>query len=231
MHSARIIAAPLAAAMFILAACSGGDGSGIAEPSAEGGPTTPPGTSSGDPQPDGGSSSGDGSVVTPDSAQPDAAADNRIDPITVGRSWTYDVTIIGTYPICSKGSHTGSVIGTKTVGGKAAFQVQSFCPGAGVNAYFVDGDKVEVYYMNTWVLALDAPVAEGHTWSDGVNSYVWNKLGKVTVPAGTYEDCWSAKHVGGASYTQYCRGVGPVKWHYVDAFGNGYDAILTSTKQ
>lgn len=230
MHSARIIVLPFAAALATLVACSGGDNSGITDPSPDGGPSSSS-SSSGDPTPDGGSSSGDSSVVTPDAAQPDAAVDNRIDPITVGRSWTYDVSIIGTYPACSKGSHTGTVVAAKTVGGKPAFQVQSFCPGAGVNAYFVDGDHVEVYYMNTWVLALDAPVAEGHTWSDGVNSYVWNKLGKLTVPAGTYEDCWNAKHVGGTSYTQYCRGVGPVKWHYVDGFGNGYDAVLTSTKQ
>jgi hypothetical protein len=25
-----------------------------------------------------------------------------------------------------------------------------------------------------------------------------------------------------------CRGVGPVKWHYEDGLGNGYEAVLTA---
>ena len=28
------------------------------------------------------------------------------------------------------------------------------------------------------------------------------------------------------SYTVFCRGVGPVEWHYEDGFGNGYEAVL-----
>jgi hypothetical protein len=151
-----------------------------------------------------------------------------IDPIELGRSWTYDVAIIGTYPLCKAGSHVGQVLGQKVVAGKPAFQVQSFCPGAGTSSYAVTGDHVEIYYANTWVLSLDAPVAEGHTWTDGVNSYAWEKLGQVTVPDGTYDDCWNVRPSVGTSYTTFCRGVGPVRWHFVDGSGNGYDATLTA---
>ncbi len=151
-----------------------------------------------------------------------------IDPIDVGRSWTYDVAIIGTYPLCKAGSHVGQVLGQKVVSGKPAFQVQSFCPGVGTSSYAVTGDRVEIYYANTWVLSLDAPVAEGHTWTDGVNAYAWEKVGQVTVPDGTYDDCWNARPSVGASYTTFCRGVGPVRWHFVDGSGNGYDATLTA---
>lgn len=207
----------------LLAACSG-DGAGVGN--AEQTDATLPDTDAATTQTQDGAT--DAAAPVDGSTKPDAADDNRIDPIELGRSWTYDVSIIGTYPICKPGSNKGQVLGSKIVGGKPSFQVQSFCPGAGTSSYAVTGDKVEIYYANTWVLSLDAPVQEGHTWTDGVYTYGWEKVGTMTVPAGTFNDCWKAKPTVGTSYTTFCRGIGPVRWHYVDAGGNGYDATLTA---
>ncbi len=161
-------------------------------------------------------------------AGPGDGGDLRIDPIVVGRSWTYDVKIFGTYPLCTSGSHDGVVLGEKMIDGKTAFQVQSLCPGIGTLDYAVSGDVVQFDYMATWVLALDAPVAEGHTWTNGVDTFTWHSLGSVTVPAGTFPDCWKAtENVSYAAYTVFCRGVGPVHW-FTKNSGNGYEAILTS---
>lgn len=206
-------------------ACSGG-GADVGDPHADG--SAPP-TNEAGPLPDAGTQRPDATSDAMDAS--DAAVDDRIDPIGLGRSWTYDVSIIGTYPLCKSGSHTGAVLSQKTVAGKSAFQVQSFCPGAGTSSYFVDGDSVELYYGGAWVVSLEAPVAETTVWTDGLYNYTWEKLGSMTVPAGTFDDCWSAKHVGGVSYTRFCRGIGPVQWHYVDAQGNGYDATLTTYKR
>ncbi len=214
-----LIAASLALATF---ACSGGDAAIGDAPQTVGEAGTDP--------PDANAPAKGASPPQVDGSTPDATApDNRIDPITVGRTWTYDVTIIGNYPLCKAGSNTGRVLGQKSVGGRNALQVQSFCPGAGTTSYAVDGDKVEIYYASNWVLSLDAPVQEGHTWTDGLYTYGWENVGKVTVPAGTYADCWKAKPTVGTSYTTFCRGVGPVRWHVVDASGSGYDATLTGT--
>lgn len=171
-----------------------------------------------DPTDGGGTTTFDAGVAAPDA----------IDPVAVGNKWTYDVTVLGTFPICHAGTSVAEVLGAKTVGGKPAFQVQSFCPGAGTSSYYVTGDHVEIYYDGVWVLALDAPVTEGHTWSNGVDGFVWHDVGTVTVPAGTYTRCYEAKEVGSPNVTTFCRGVGPVKWHYEDANGNGYEAILTA---
>lgn len=214
------IAASLALAVF---ACSGGG-------AAIGDAPQPTGDASTEPAGDAPDANADATVPKSDGSTPDAtAADKRIDPITVGRTWTYDVSIIGTYPLCKAGSNTGRVLGQKSVGGKNAFQVQSFCPGAGTSSYAVDGDKVEIYYASSWILAIDAPVQEGHTWTDGLYTYGWENVGQVTTAAGSYPDCWKAKPTVGTSYTTFCRGVGPVRWHFVDASGNGYDATLTAT--
>lgn len=162
---------------------------------------------------------------------PDAApVDDRIDPIELGRSWTYDVTIIGTYPLCKSGTNTGRVLGTKVVGARDSFQVQSFCPGAGTSSYALDGDRVHVYYGGAWLLALDSPVSKGHSWSNGAVELEWEGLGSQTVPAGTFADCWNARQKDSENFTTFCRGVGPVHWHYLDSAvgGNGYDAVLTA---
>ncbi len=166
---------------------------------------------------------GDGSVI-------DAGSDDRIDPIVVGRAWTYDVTIFGTYPLCEAGQQTGSATSAATVDGKDAILVKSLCTNAGSSYYVVAGDVVHVDYQGTWLLALDAPVAEGHTWSDGASSFTWHDAGVVTVPGGTFSNCWKAtQNVAYEAYTIFCRGVGPVRWYSKDTAGDGFDAELLST--
>jgi hypothetical protein len=206
--------------LLTLAACSG---------SAVEVPGDPPDASA---DPDGGATPGSDAAAEGSTTKPDgghAAPGDAIDPIELGYAWTYDVTILGTYPLCKSGTSTGKVLGQKTVAGKNAFQVASFCPGAGSSNYAVTGDKVEIEYQGAWILALDTPVEAGHTWTNGVTSYVWEDAGTVTVPAGTFAKCWVAKESAvPTNATTFCRGVGPVRWHYADPKGNGYDAVLTA---
>jgi hypothetical protein len=153
--------------------------------------------------------------------------DTRIDPIEVGRSWTYDVTVLGFYPACSNGTYSATAQSASVVDGRNAIFVTSFCPGSPGFNYSVDGDRVFSHYLGSWIRSLDAPVQQGHEWTDGYLDYKWESKGTQTVPAGTFTECWSATTI--ASYTSYillCRGVGPVKWHFEDGFGNGYEAIL-----
>jgi hypothetical protein len=155
--------------------------------------------------------------------------DRRIDPIEVGHAWTYDVRVLGWYPICSPGRHTSRTLESVTVGGRAGKRVESLCPGAGSFVYSVEGDRVWSRYAGAWRRSVDSPVRAGHTWSDDYFDYVWDRVGNVTTPAGTFTSCWKArKLVSYESYTVFCRGVGPVRWHYEDGWGNGYDATLTS---
>ena len=170
-----------------------------------------------------------------DSALPKADAgdagpkDTRIDPIAVGRSWTYSVQVIGWYPLCQNGTFTSNATQEAMLDGKTAIDVQSFCPSVGIVKYAVEGDTVFSRVAGEWIRSIDAPVQQGHEWTDGYRSYRWESRGSVTVAAGKFDDCWSATTI--ASYTSYitlCRGVGPVKWHFEDGLGNGYEAILTA---
>lgn len=213
-----------------LVACGGSEQSGVfsAAPGAglDGG-TDPNAEAGTNPPADGGAdsgSAGDGGAKGDGSVK-----DTRIDPIEVGHAWTYNVTVLGFYPACSNGVFVSNTLSQSTVDGKTALSVQSLCENAGVYEYSVDGDRVYAHLNGSWKTSLDAPVAEGHTWSDGYRNYKWESKGSVTTPAGTFTECWSATTV--ASFTSYivlCRGVGPVKWHYEDGLGNGYEAILTA---
>ncbi len=140
------------------------------------------------------------------------------------------MTQLGLYPACPGGVHTSNVTAARTLAGKPARTVESLCTGLGPYEYAVEGDRVFTFDPSAedWVLSLDAPVEEGHAWSDGSRDLVWSTRGTMTVPADTFEDCWAAvEDVGYDSFTAFCRGVGPVHWHYEDGFGNGYDAQLT----
>lgn len=169
---------------------------------------------------------GEDSRSTTEAATDTAPPPDAIDPIALDRTWTYRVEIFGSYPGCSAGTHSGKVIRAGKYQGRDAFEVQSFCSGFGSSWYSVAGDVVDIYYK-AWLRVLDAPVKEGHTWSNGAAMVTWRDVGSVTVPAGTFENCFRAE-ISASSHTTFCRGVGPVRWYIKDTSGNGYEATLTA---
>lgn len=208
---------PFFAASLFLIACSGNSATTILEP-----------------LPDAGAADQDAQAVVDAAPSLDSAVDaapkpGPIDPIAEGYEWSYDVKILGTYTLCQGGPQKGKVTGTTSFGGKSGFKLQSLCPKAGISDYAVTGDQVEVRVLEAgpWELALDAPVAEGHGWSNAYGTFAWHAIAPELVGGKSQPDCWQAKDVNGASYTNYCRGVGPTHWHIEDKGGNGYDAVLT----
>ena len=110
---------------LVLVGCGGAAGNGA---------VTDPGVG-----PEGGTASPDsGPGPLPDSGAPDAKAtdggdggstsvkDTRIDPIELGRAWTFNVTTLGFYPACTSGMFTSTTLQSSTVDGKTALHVQSF---------------------------------------------------------------------------------------------------------
>jgi hypothetical protein len=168
----------------------------------------------------------DSSRPSPDAGQDAPPGEAPIDPLVIGHRWTFEVAEVGAYPACPSGTHEVAVLSAAQRDGKDAFAVQSFCIGLPPLYYAEDGDVVQWDDMGTWVLVLDAPVQEGHAWTNGVQTYVWHDLGSFTVRAGTFEKCFKAQDTGGPSYSILCRGIGPVKMVYRDGSGNGYDAEL-----
>jgi hypothetical protein len=216
--------APLLIAPLLLIACggddtSGGGGSGgeatshAATTGAGAGATTGTGA--------GGSGTGSG-----------GGGPSTLFPLAVGYRWTYDVAPVGGGSVCGAGQHEAEVVGSGPLAGKDAFELTNWCTGAGGNNQYApgDGDQVFFYYSGDWLTALDVPVEEGHTWDYFNTSFTWHNAGPVTVPAGTFEDCWTAtQNVAYTAYSTYCRGVGLTRSYSADLNGAGWDAQLVST--
>jgi hypothetical protein len=161
------------------------------------------------------------------------ASSDVLYPLTPGATWTYDVTPVGIGEKCDPGTHVTSIVSTSMLAGRTAFEVDSFCTGI-PQSYFLSaqGEQVDIYDSGGWALYLPEPQKDGQTWMTPSASYTWYFEGGVTVPAGSFSDCWKAQEnfIEGDSYTIYCPGVGPVRAYLAGGFaGSGFDAKLTST--
>lgn len=175
---------------------------------------------------------------TPDSPGEDGndppAVDDRLYPLAVGHKWTYLVE--STYPHCPSGPMEFEVIGTKNVGGRKAFEMASSTCSVAMAPHSIDDDGVVESYgssTSTWMRLLDAPVADGHTWTttNGAATFkmTYQKIGALETDAGSFDDCWQVKQM--VQYTQtwtYCRGVGMVASTMIDLAGGKLIWSLTS---
>jgi len=156
-----------------------------------------------------------------------SGSDDRLYPLEVGRTWTYDVT--STYGSCPGGRHDTKVVSAGTTDGRATFEVTSFCGLTGHT--FVDGDVVEEYYdwgPTGWMRSLDEPVADGHAWTTTNGSATFGMQYSATTVTG-YDDCWKVtQQVSYTSYWIYCRGVGLVTYEIIDLAGGTIRAELQS---
>jgi len=156
-------------------------------------------------------------------------------PLKLGNQWSFASTILGTGAACGK-TMTQTVASTNATDGRPAFQVTTLCPPPSVlstDSYSVPasgGDEVDYDYQGTWTMVIDPTLVDGHSWpSVQGQTLTWQRVvGSITVPAGTFADCWTAhSSQTGNVFSTYCRGVGPVRTHF-DVSGNGADWQLTS---
>ncbi|HSN26841.1 MAG TPA: hypothetical protein VLT45_11160 [Kofleriaceae bacterium] len=145
-------------------------------------------------------------------------------PLSLGEHWTFTVTAVGAGSVCAPGTYTQSIVSANPVGGRAAFQMTSFCTGVtGAYDYAAgSGDEVDFNYNGTWGTLIDGNLTEGHSWPYFNTSYHWER----TTVAG-HSDCWKAvQDVTYTAYLTYCRGAGLVESYSMDLAGNGWDAKL-----
>lgn len=169
-----------------------------------------------------------GTASSPGSGPPDAGAPDGpathdstgatapLFPLAVGYSWTYSIT--GT---CA-GTFQRMVISAMPVDGRPAFQVTG-CS-ITVDYSVPGGDEVDVDVLGNWLVLVDPLLAEGHTWTYSSTSYTWHRETSVTVPAGTFTDCWTSIPSAQSFPTNtYCRGVG-----LVHSASSSSDQVLTA---
>jgi hypothetical protein len=150
-------------------------------------------------------------------------------PLAVGLSWTYVVEPVGGGVVCPPGTHTSTVETETTLDGRQAFAVTNWCPAAGTSFLSPgEGDEVFLNYDSTWLPMIALPLQDGFSWDYFNTSFTWEDAGSVTVPAGTFDDCWTARqNVSYDAFLTYCRGIGMVQSHSSDLNGQGWDAQLS----
>jgi hypothetical protein len=154
-------------------------------------------------------------------------------PLALGETWTFDVSAVGAGSVCAPGTHMQAVVSANSIGGRDAFQMTSFCTGiTGTNNYSAPGgDEIDFYYQTSWLVLVDPMLVDGHSWQYFNASYTWKRETSVSVPAGTFDDCWTAQQdVSYTAYLTYCRGVGLVRSYSSDLTGAGWDAQLAASQ-
>ncbi|MBY0371155.1 hypothetical protein K2X33_10745 [bacterium] len=158
-------------------------------------------------------------------------------PLKTGHVWRYKITKSPAKHPCKNVSTSTEVVEESKQNGHLVFKVRSFCPlghfyEGPYDYFYFQGNHVNNWHglWKNWIRWLDAPVKAGHQWHYGVKpnpASVWEKVDSITVPAGTFYDCWKKKLVTTRIHYQiYCPGVGEVKRF----LPTGFEAELESFK-
>ena len=140
-------------------------------------------------------------------------------PHTVGSWWIFRYTHLedADFGACAAGLWTSGILEMTVLDGIDTYTYLSACSKDSAQAEAMiqfEGDKSVVVNFGAPFVMTDTPVADGHTWtvdfSAGPKTYRWDHLGKVTVPAGTFDHCWDRVDEANDDHLVYCRGVGRV---------------------
>lgn len=130
-------------------------------------------------------------------------------PLAVGNTWTYSATMLSSG--CDMPNEV-NVISLEPYEGKMAFQLTDSCFDTGPSWLSVVDGTIQ-QFADAWRTSVGAPVSEGSRWTyNEVVEYEWQSAGAVTVPAGTFQNCWTRVTVDKPASIErtYCPGVGRV---------------------
>ncbi len=166
-------------------------------------------------------------------------------PLAVGNRWTYRVvvTVPGTSP-CSEGEHSTEILAANSVDDRDAFEAKHVCDAlspdavrfyahtdAGLEAMRCPNGAVDC--TASWTTLLPSSIVDGTTFDSLNGLRMLRRLGRVSVEAGTFDECWETRDTAAPPLVSvYCAGVGPVAFSQTDAMAAmptiGYELELTS---
>jgi hypothetical protein len=133
-------------------------------------------------------------------------------PLAIGNRWSYAITELTSEGCTSDIVPELIVMGTEEVDGRETFVLMGPCRWDGEARVAAVDDELQQFF-GTWETALAMPVETGHQWLvRGTYLFEWRNAGLVTVPAGTFDDCWDRIGLDEPEWSRtYCVGVGPVR--------------------
>ncbi len=147
----------------------------------------------------------------------------RVRPLELERSWTFALAS-GELDFCAgSGPWTVENVSSFSADGVVGVERSGLFPVCGSGPLFLaaDGEQGTLRHRSEWDppwAAWEPAPVDGLVWTDDDGAeYEWESTGQVTVPAGTFEGCWTKLTTlqgpgGMASYEEVlCPGVGPVR--------------------
>jgi hypothetical protein len=167
------------------------------------GPGAPAGTSAG---------GGSGKGAAGNNGASGGVTPLELEPLALGNLWTYALTVQQPTADCPSGSGTREVTASVEWEGRTAFELQRFCD-TDAEPTYMNVTNGEIYqYLDGWYRNVAAPVQEGATWAFAPGyTLKWSSVGAVTVPAGTFTNCWRRTILEYEGGITFCPGVGQVK--------------------
>lgn len=142
--------------------------------------------------------------------QPSSVSPLELEPLAVGNVWNYTLSVNTPEVDCESGPGMRVVTKTLEYQGRTAFELQRFCDSE-PSYHSADGGDVW-QYLDGWYRNVAAPVAEGASWAFAPGfTLKWSSAGSVTVPAGTFSNCWKRSVVEFDGSITFCPGVGQVR--------------------
>jgi hypothetical protein len=112
------------------------------------------------------------------------------------------------------------------VDGRHTYQISSYCTGGPTANVSVSTTSADVDEGGgKFVPQLAEPVTEGAQFQSIAGPTTWHFEGTVSVPAGTFQQCW--RTTSGATFVVYCPGAGTVHIHDVQGSAQ-IDAVLSA---
>ena len=199
--------------------------SGAAGKSSAGGTSGAGGSGSGGAAGKGGTGAGGASNASPPSVE-------QLFPLAVGNVWNYTTSLIpggsNTSP-CPLGMHSTTITGKTTFQGESAFTATHVCAPMATRYYTENAQGLEVNLGTAWSRLLPRPISDGATFMGISSTQIIAHVADVTVPAGTFSNCWATEYVTATGpIATYCAKVGLVSLEYDAPNGGGYKIELDS---
>lgn len=137
-------------------------------------------------------------------------------PLEVGQRRTFEIVEPAGME-CDPNFET--VLRTENVGGKEAFVVDHVCAPDEEIILAHHGGQLVQWNEDKWIVTMKAPLEEGLTWiATERYTFQWSFVSDITVPAGSFQDCWARESVPPSPLSRnvYCPGVGPVRRENAD---------------
>jgi hypothetical protein len=172
-------------------------------------------------------------------------------PLAVGNTWNYDMTYLMIYidTVEATGTSVTEVTAEATLDNDVdvlefveTMTWDTLLPNTAETTYLYETDDYLLIYDDLADTVPDTslvlPFEEGNTWlvyADSLDTLTAEVVGQetVTVPAGTFEDCWDIEYtsLGQTQHNWFALDVGPVK-HFMQAMDQNmtieFTRVLTS---